>query len=178
MKGSFVVIDFGSTNSVAILCKRHESGKLEDIYLGDTTGQGFHSFPSVVVYKNEEVHAGYSAKSIISKSPQKKKLHFVQFVKRIIGLTYEEFLNLENKDMFGCEVFERDGKPYFRVHENDEVGKSGEEVASEIFKLIKTVADKRNETSVTDCYVTVPANYNDRQREAIINAASLAGFQV
>ena len=178
MKESFVVIDFGSTNSVAILCKRHENGRVESIQLGDRESQGLYSFPSVVAYTKEAVYAGCIAKGFISRSPRNKKMHFVKFVKRIIGLTYEEYLNLENKDVFGCEVFERDGKPYFRVYENDEVGKSGEEVASEIFKLIKTVADQRNETKVTDCYVTVPANYNDRQREAIMNAATLAGFQV
>ena len=179
MIDSFVVIDFGSTNSVAVLCKRHENGKLDDIHLEDSNdSQGFHNFPSVVAYSNEAVYAGNTAKKFISKLHRNKKVRVVKFVKRIIGLTYEEYLNLENKDIFGCEVFERNGKPYFRVYENDEVGKSGEEVASEIFKLIKEAADQRNERSVTNCYVTVPANYNDRQREAIINAATMAGFQV
>ena len=173
----FVAIDFGSTNSVAYLYKNGNPEQLRD-----GNDQHARGFPSVVQYSvdtqgNQVVYTG----SIVKKKLTQGNAPFVvKCVKRIIGLSYEEFEKLDNRDMFGCEVFEKDGKPYFKTSENDTVGKSGEEVASEIFKAIKVEADKRldNKKERLDCYITVPANYKDHQREAIKTAAAMAGFDV
>ena len=145
------------------------------------------NFPSLVKYvtKNGKttVYACNAAKNRKESSKIKsndESVRVVNCVKRMIGLSWKEFEELEDHSIFGnCDVFEKNGLPYFKISPDDNEGKSGVEVASEIFKVIKEVADVRLEyKGDLDCYVTVPANYKENQRDAIIEAAAMAGLTV
>ena len=168
--GSILAIDFGSSNSVAFLLK---NGNAEQI--SDNTEQGLCGFPSLVEYLGNRI---LTATVVKKRRQQARSTYSVSCVKRILGLTWDQYNALETKDIFGCEVVRgADGYPRFVVS-GDGRQVSPIEVAAELFRKIKFDADARNDAPVTDCFVTVPANYKENQRGAIKEAARMAGLDV
>ena len=110
---STLAIDFGTTNSVVFVFK---SGKLEAVPAGtyntDEHRQGSVLFPSFVEYTKHGVVVGNAAKNNFGRHNK----YVVAAVKRIIGLTYTEYKNLQDKSIFGCEVVKgQDGYPRFII---------------------------------------------------------------
>ena len=172
---STLAIDFGTTNSVVFVYK---SGKLEAVPAGtyntDKNQQGSTLFPSYVEYSKNGVIVGGAAKNNFGRNNK----FVVAAVKRIIGLSYTEYENLQEKSIFGCEVINgQDGYPKFVIDAEGNT-KSPVEVASEIFKVLKKEADAYTNRSYSKAYVTVPANFKDHQCRAIKEAAKLAGLEV
>ena len=172
---STLAIDFGTTNSVVFVFK---SGKLEAVPAGtyntDEHRQGSVLFPSFVEYSTRIPTVGSAAKKNFGRNNK----YVVAAVKRIIGLTYTEYENLQDKSIFGCEVVKgQDGYPLFIIDAESNT-KSPVEVASEIFKVLKKEADAYTNRSYSKAYVTVPANFKDHQCRAIKEAAKLAGLEV
>ena len=90
-----LAIDFGTTNSTA--CAFNNKNRVQ---LWNNQGSGDYSFPSFVEYTDKGVKVGKPAKLNMGKPG-----HFVvSCVKRLIGLRYDEYLKLEKKDIFGCDV--------------------------------------------------------------------------
>lgn len=165
-----LAIDFGTTNSAVYI---YRNGRIEP--LSNLSEQGKYLFPSFVEYTPKNVITCSAAKKNIGK----KNRYVVSCVKRLIGLTYKQYLDLDEKDIFGCKVIEgEDGYPYFIVDgEGRQV--SCIEVASELFRTIKSNADAFCAPRRFDkAYVTVPANFKDNQISAIKSAALLAGIEV
>lgn len=162
-----LAIDFGTSNSAAYIFKR----KMEVL----TDSNGNYLFPSYVMYNGDVAVIGNIAKINLGK-PGK---YVVASVKRLIGLRYEDYEKMDQKNIFGCEVVRgEDGYPRFVV--NNQGGlRSCIEVASEIFKAIKKRADYYGSPNVYDeAYLTIPANFDARQCKAIKLAATLAGLTV
>lgn len=162
-----LAVDFGTSNSSVYLKKN----KLEA--LCDQTGS--YLFPSFVEYTKTNIVTGFAAKRNLGKSGK----FVVASVKRLIGLTYEEYEQLEEKNIFGCEIVQGDdGFPRFIVSNNNKLV-SCIEVACELFKNIKERAEIYCEPRKFDyLYLTVPADYKPNQCDAICKAAELAGFKV
>lgn len=74
-------------------------GRCEQLANNDTTGE--YQFPSFVEYTKSSVVTGLSAKRNMGRT----KHYVVACVKRLIGLTYDEYEKLENKDIFGVKSF-------------------------------------------------------------------------
>ena len=165
-----IAIDFGTTNSVVFAFAKNE---VKQIWNNQNSGEYY--FPSFVDYSEKEVAVGNAAKLNIDKPG-----HFVvTCVKRLIGKTYDEYLKLEKKDIFGCEVVRGDdGMPYFVVSEDGTKKVNCIDVACELFKWIKASAEKICERTLTKAYVTKPANYLDNQVKAIREAARRAGLNI
>ena len=167
---SILAIDFGSSNSVACLLKKGHKQ-----VVNDNTESGIVAFPSFVEYKGNDILTATAAKKRRVKGMTK---FCVGCVKRLLGLTWDEYQHLEKKDIFGVDVVRgSDGYPRFVVSD-DGRQVTCVEVASELFRRIKNDADALNGAPIDDCYVTVPANYKDNQREAIKDAARDAGLNV
>ena len=164
-----IAIDFGTTNSAAYVYRSNDIESLPNL-----AEQGSYLFPSFVEY---------DAGSVITCSPAKKnvgKRHkfVVSCVKRLIGLSFEQYTKLKEKDIFGCEVVEgEDGYPQFIVSEAGQ-RVSCIDVASELFRTIKESADHYCGRVFTKAYVTVPANFKDNQVSAIRTAVVKAGLLV
>ena len=165
-----LAIDFGTTNSTACAFK---GKKREPIWNNEKAGE--YLFPSFVDYSDKGVKVGYAAKTSMGKPG-----HFVvSCVKRLIGLRYDDYLKLEKKDIFGCEVVRGDdGYPYFVVSEDGSKRVNCIDVACELFKWIKASAEKICERPLTKAYVTRPANFLDHQVKAIRAAARKAGLNI
>ena len=164
-----IAIDFGTTNSAACV---YRNDKVE--LLPNLSEQGSYLFPSFVEY---------DAGSVITCTPAKKNVgqqrkFVVSCVKRLIGLSFQQYSKLEERDIFGCAVVEGDdGYPEFIV---SEAGQRVNciDVASELFRTIKESADHYCGRKFTKAYVTVPANFKDNQISAIRTAVVRAGLSV
>ena len=168
---STIAIDFGSTNSAAYVCKNNTPTALA---CNDVSGE--FQFPSFVEYTKSGAVVGLTAKRNFGKD----KKYVVACVKRLLGKTYEEYLQIPDKTIFGCDVVRSSGGlPEFLVSSAEEnIRKSCVEVASEIFKAIKGDADNFLDRNCEYAYLTYPVDYNDNQKEAIKQACNLAGLEV
>lgn len=162
-----LAIDFGTSNSsVYIYTKRFE-------ILSDTNGN--YLFASCVEYVGGSTIVG----SIAKKNLGRPGKFVVANVKRLIGLTYDAYEAMEQKDIFGCDVVRGDdGFPWFVVSRKGDLVNCID-VASEIFKEIKNRADLFCAPLVYDqAYLTVPADFSPQQCNAIKQAAARAGLTV
>ena len=107
--------------------------------------------PSVILFDEGEFFVGDYAKQNAVAIPEQT----VEFVKREMGKSKAEFSR------------EFDGKPY-----------SAEELAAELLKVLKRDAEGELGTEITDAVITVPAYFNDAERQATIRAGELAGLRV
>ena len=171
IKETILAIDFGTSNSVAYLLRNGIAKQVND-----DIDSGLNSFPSLVAYQNGKVYSCNMAKR--GRRDGRFK-YIVSCVKRLIGLTYAQYKELPDQNVFGCDVVEGpDGYPRFVVSD-DGMQKDCIEVASEIFAAIKNNAMRLiGKGEIDECYVTVPANYQDNQREAIKRAAKMVGLTV
>ena len=107
--------------------------------------------PSVILFDEGEFFVGDYAKQNAVAIPEQT----VEFVKREMGKSKAEFAR------------EFDGKHY-----------SAEDLAAELLKVLKQDAEGELGTEITDAVITVPAYFNDAERQATIRAGELAGLRV
>ncbi|TET13633.1 MAG: molecular chaperone DnaK, partial [Actinobacteria bacterium] len=159
-----VGIDLGTTNScIAVM----EGGKSTVI----TNSEGGRTTPSVVsITKKGERLVGQLAKRQAALNPE----NTVYSIKRFIGRKYSE-VESERK-IVSYDV----KKGRNELAEVEMAGKSHtpEEVSSMILQKLKTDAESYLGTKITDAVVTVPAYFNDAQRQATKNAGKIAGLNV
>ena len=167
-----IAIDFGTTNSLAF-GRQRDQVRVVPISPGEYGTQSGNEMPSYVGYKKGEIVVGASARNKVADD----RYHVVSAVKRILGLTYEEYEKMEGNNVFGCEIVEKNGYPHFVIGEDGKTV-SAIDVASEIFRKIKERACLYLDRDVSEAYVTVPATYNDKQVSAIREAAKKGGLNV
>ncbi len=148
--GYILGIDLGTTNSAAAVYHNDEIKviKSSDNKMSDSVEK---MFPSIVYInkKSHEILVGIEAKKKYVSNPQNTVLE----IKRKMGTK---------------ETVEIDGYKY-----------TPEQISSYILKKIKTESEKfLNEKEITDAIITVPAYFNDAQRQSTIDAGRLAGLNV
>jgi molecular chaperone DnaK len=159
-------IDLGTTNScVAIM----EGGKPRVI----ENSEGDRTTPSIVAFtKDDEVLVGQSAKRQAVTNPQ----NTLYAIKRLIGRKYEDSVVQKDVGMVPYHIVRADnGDAWVEVH-----GKKmapPEISARVLMKMKKTAEDYLGET-VTEAVITVPAYFNDQQRQATKDAGRIAGLTV
>jgi molecular chaperone DnaK len=156
-------IDLGSTLSeVAIM----EGGK-PTIIVND---EGSRTTPSVISFsKDGERKVGSAAKRQAITNPKTT----VNLIKRFMGGTYDEVK--DNITHVQYDVINKGGYP--RVNINDREY-TPEELSAMILTKMKQIAEDYLQESVTDAVITVPAYFNDSQREATKKAGEIAGLNV
>ncbi len=164
--GKVIGIDLGTTNScVAIM----EGGKPRVI----ENSEGDRTTPSIVAFtKDDEVLVGQSAKRQAVTNPQ----NTLFAVKRLIGRKFEDEVVQRDIKMVSYKIVKADnGDAWVDVH-----GKKmapPEISARVLMKMKKTAEDYLGET-VTEAVITVPAYFNDSQRQATKDAGRIAGLSV
>lgn len=163
-KGKIIGIDLGTTNScVAIM----EGGQPKVI----PNAEGARTTPSVVAYKGDnEILIGIPAKRQAVTNPE----NTITSAKRFIGRKYSEVLS-ETKNVPYKVVPDSNGNAVFEVH-----GKivTPEEVSAQILKKMKETAEAYLGEKVTEAVITVPAYFNDSQRQSTKDAGRIAGLDV
>ncbi|MFA5015268.1 MAG: molecular chaperone DnaK [Actinomycetota bacterium] len=159
-----VGIDLGTTNScIAVM----EGGKPTVI----TNSEGGRTTPSVVgITKKGERLVGQLAKRQAALNPE----NTVYSIKRFIGRKYDE---VESERKIVSYVVKKGRNNLAEV----EVGGKDytpEEISAMILQKLKADAESYLGTGITDAVITVPAYFNDAQRQATINAGKIAGLNV
>ena len=137
--------------------------------------QGNRTTPSYVSFTEQERIIGDGAKNIASSNPT----NTVFDAKRLIGKKYDDPAIQTDLKHFSYNVFNNNGKPYIKVeYKNEEKTFSPEEISSMVLAKMKEIAESYLGESVTDAVVTVPAYFNDSQRQATKDAGAIAGLNI
>ncbi len=156
-------IDLGTTNSLVATVRSGQADTLPDI-------EGNHLLPSVVYYQSDKITVGHQARQ-----HQVSDAHnTIASVKRLMGRGIEDLKTLGEKLPY---TFSKTDSTVPRI-KTTAGDKSAVEVSAEILKVLK----KRGEDSLGDkiegAVITVPAYFDDAQRQATKDAATLAGINV
>ncbi|MCM8854310.1 MAG: Fe-S protein assembly chaperone HscA [Candidatus Thiodiazotropha sp.] len=156
-------IDLGTTNSLVASVRSGRAETLPD-------EQGRHLLPSVVQYQKDLVQVGYNAKQAEMEDP----LNTISSAKRLIGRGVDDISTLGNR------------LPYQFVQAHTTVPRiqtvAGEvspvEVSAEILKVLAQRAEDTLDGELSGVVITVPAYFDEAQRQATKDAAKLAGLPV
>lgn len=162
-KGRIIGIDLGTTNScVAIM----EGGSVKVI----ANAEGARTTPSIISYKDNERLVGIPAKRQAITNPERT----LYSTKRFIGRKYDEVLS-EIKMVPYKVAKNSNGDVVFKI---DTKNISPEEAAAQILTKMKETAETYLGEKVTDAVITVPAYFNDSQRQSTKDAGRIAGLNV
>ncbi|KAA3673319.1 heat shock 70kDa protein 5 [Paragonimus westermani] len=167
--GTVIGIDLGTTYSCVGV---YQNGRVEII----ANDQGNRITPSYVAFTTEgERLIGDAAKNQLTSNPE----NTIFDVKRLIGRTFDEESVQKDIIHYPFEVKDKNGKPYINV----KVGKGDrvfapEEISAMVLGKLKEFAEGYLGKNVTHAVVTVPAYFNDAQRQATKDAGVIAGLKV
>ncbi len=161
-------IDLGTTYSCVGV---YQNGNVEII----ANDQGNRTTPSYVSFTEEERLIGDAAKSVSSQNPK----NTIYDAKRLIGRDYNDQLLQDEKKNLSYEICNDNNKPKVQVEVKGETKKfTPEEISAMILTKMKNIAEAYIGSDVTDAVVTVPAYFNDAQRQATKDAGVIAGLNV
>ncbi|KAK4232619.1 putative glucose-regulated protein 78 of hsp70 family [Podospora fimiseda] len=166
--GTVIGIDLGTTYSCVGVMQK---GKVE-ILVND---QGNRITPSYVAFTDEERLVGDAAKNQAAANP----FNTIYDIKRLVGRKMSEKEVQTDIKHFPFKVISKDDKPNVQVTVNGEKKTfSPEEVSAMVLGKMKETAEAYLGKKVTHAVVTVPAYFNDNQRQATKDAGLIAGLNV
>src|SRR6056297_3471457 len=164
--GKVIGIDLGTTNSCVAVMEGDKAKVIEN-------SEGDRTTPSIVAFtKDDEVLVGQSAKRQAVTNPA----NTLFAVKRLIGRRFKDDVVQRDIDMVSYDIVEADnGDAWVKV--GDKKMAPPEVSARVLMKMKKTAEDYLGE-EVTGAVITVPAYFNDSQRQATKDAGKIAGLEV
>jgi molecular chaperone DnaK len=164
--GKIIGIDLGTTNScVAIL----ENGNVKVI----ENAEGARTTPSIIAYANDgETLVGQSAKRQAVTNPQ----NTLYAVKRLIGRRFEEDVVQKDIKMVPYTIAKADNGDAWVEVKGQKMAPP--QISAEVLKKMKKTAEDYLGETVTEAVITVPAYFNDSQRQATKDAGRIAGLDV
>ena len=164
--GRVIGIDLGTTNSCVAVMEGDKPKVIEN-------SEGDRTTPSIVAFsKDDQVLVGQSAKRQAVTNPN----NTLFAVKRLIGRRFEDDVVQRDIKMVPYAIVKADNGDAW-VEANDKQMAPPEISARVLMKMKKTAEDYLGET-VTEAVVTVPAYFNDSQRQATKDAGKIAGLDV
>jgi len=159
-------IDLGTTNSCVAVVEGQQPKVIENSEGGRTT-------PSVIAYTDgDEVLVGAPAKRQAVTNPEKT----LYAIKRLIGRRFSDDVVKKDADMVPYKIIKADnGDAWIGV---DDKKLAPPQVSAEILKKMKKTAEDYLGTDVKEAVITVPAYFNDSQRQATKDAGKIAGLEV
>lgn len=169
MSNDYVIgIDLGTTNSV---CAIFQNDRVEII----ANSEGSRTTPSYVAFNEKERFIGNAAKNQASMNSKNTIFNS----KRFIGREFDDPIIQEEIKNCPFKVVNVNGKPRFEVEFKSETKQySPEEIGSMILAEMKTIAENYLGEKVSKAVITVPAYFNNSQRESTKMAGQIAGLQV
>merc|ERR1712057_130479 len=169
VEGPAIGIDLGTTYSCVGIW---QNDRVEII----ANNQGNRTTPSYVAFTDTERLIGDSAKNQVAMNPTNS----VFDAKRLIGRKFNDPVVQSDTKHWPFKVVAKDGdKPHIQVQfKGEEKTFSPEEISSMILTKMKEVGEAFTGKSVKDVVVTVPAYFNDSQRQATKDAGTIAGLNV
>ncbi|QDZ22087.1 heat shock protein Hsp70 [Chloropicon primus] len=168
--GTTIGIDLGTTYSCVGVYK---NGRVEII----ANEQGNRITPSYVAFTDQERLIGDAAKNQATTNPERT----IYDVKRLIGRDFKDNTVQKDKKLLSYDIVDKAGKPYVstKMSSGDEEKVfSPEEISAMILTKMKDIAEGFLGKKVKNAVVTVPAYFNDAQRQATKDAGTIAGLNV
>ncbi|CAB4058108.1 HSPA1s [Lepeophtheirus salmonis] len=167
-KKKAIGIDLGTTYSCVGV---FENGKVEII----ANDQGNRTTPSYVAFTDTERLIGDAAKNQVALNPS----NTVFDAKRLIGRDYSDISLQKDMKHWPFEVENIGGKPRIKIeYKCEKKSFTPEEISAMVLTKMKETAEAYLGRTVTDAVVTVPAYFNDSQRQATKDAGAIAGLNV
>jgi len=161
-----VGIDLGTTNSLVAFINPEKNPQV----INDT-GKGL-LVPSVIHFDDQgEARVGNEAKAFLTTDPT----NTIFSVKRLLGRSYSDVAG--HQDVFSYKIIDDDTDALVRIKAGNRFY-TPIELSAEILKELKTRAEHALKTPVNRAVITVPAYFNDSQRQATRDAGKLAGLDV
>ena len=168
VEGPVIGIDLGTTYSCVGIFR---NGSVEII----PNELGNRITPSVVAFTDDDRLVGEAAKNQAALNPKRT----IYSVKRLIGRRYNDKEVQMDKKLLPYDIIDKDGKPYIQVETKGQKKLySPEEISAMILTKMKTVAENFLGTKVKNAVITVPAYFNDSQRQSTKDAGTIAGLNV
>ena len=159
-------IDLGTTNSCVAVIEGQQQKVIENAEGGRTT-------PSVIAYTdNDEVLVGMPAKRQAVTNPE----NTLYAIKRLIGRRFDDEVVSKDADMVPYKIIKADNGDAWVEASNKKLAPP--QVAAEILKKMKKTAEDYLGHEVKEAVITVPAYFNDSQRQATKDAGKIAGLDV
>ena len=163
--GKIIGIDLGTTNSCVSVMEGDRPKIIEN-------SEGDRTTPSVVAFTDGETLVGQSAKRQSVTNPQKT----VYAVKRFIGRKFSDKEVQKDKSILPYNIVEADnGDVWVKI---DDKKMALPEISAKVLMKMKKTAEEYLGAEVTDAVITVPAYFNDSQRQATKDAGKIAGLNV
>jgi len=158
-------IDLGTTNScVAIL----ENGIAKVI----ENSEGARTTPSIIAYTKDEILVGATAKRQAVTNPK----NTIYASKRLIGRKFDEKEVQKDIDLMPYSIVKADNGDAWIEANGEKL--APQQVSAEVLRKMKKTAEDYLGTTVTQAVITVPAYFNDSQRQATKDAGKIAGLEV
>ena len=158
-------IDLGTTNScVAIL----ENGSAKVI----ENSEGTRTTPSIIAYTDNEVLVGAAAKRQAVTNPK----NTIYAAKRLIGRKFEEDAVQKDIDLMPYSIIKAENGDAWVEANGDKLAPP--QISAEVLRKMKSTAEDYLGHEVTQAVITVPAYFNDSQRQATKDAGRIAGLEV
>jgi len=164
--GKIIGIDLGTTNSCVSVLDGEKVRVIEN-------AEGDRTTPSIVAFSDEgEVLVGQSAKRQAVTNPQ----NTLNAVKRLIGRRFEDKVVQKDISMVPYKIVKADNGDAWVDVKGDK--KAPPQISAEILKKMKKTAEDYLGETITEAVITVPAYFNDSQRQATKDAGKIAGLDV
>jgi molecular chaperone DnaK len=163
--GKVIGIDLGTTNS----CVGVMEGKEAKII---PNAEGVNTTPSIVAFVNGEILVGNAAKRLAVTNPK----NTLYAVKRLIGRAYTDPMVKKDQDLVPYNIVKADNNDAWV--EVDGKKYSPSQISAYILQKMKETAENYLGERVTQAVITVPAYFNDAQRQATKDAGKIAGLEV
>jgi len=164
--GKIIGIDLGTTNSCVAIMEGNTTKVIEN-------AEGARTTPSIIAYQEDgEILVGASAKRQAVTNPR----NTLYAIKRLIGRKFGEKEVQKDIDLMPYKIAAADnGDAWVEVRDNK---LAPQQVSAEILRKMKKTAEDYLGEAVTEAVITVPAYFNDAQRQATKDAGRIAGLDV
>ncbi|MEH6637648.1 MAG: molecular chaperone DnaK [Porticoccaceae bacterium] len=164
--GKIIGIDLGTTNSCVAVMEGDKAKVIENSEGGRTT-------PSIVAYSEDgEILVGQAAKRQAVTNPH----NTLYAVKRLVGRRFEDDVVQKDITMVPYKIVKADNGDAWIEVKGDK--KAPPQISAEVLKKMKKTAEDYLGEAVTEAVITVPAYFNDSQRQATKDAGRIAGLEV
>ncbi|WP_131781067.1 molecular chaperone DnaK [Legionella gresilensis] len=159
-------IDLGTTNSCVAIMEGDKPRVIEN-------AEGLRTTPSIVAFTdNDEILVGQSAKRQAVTNPE----NTIFAAKRLIGRRFDDSIVQKDIKMVPYKIIKADnGDAWIRVKGQD---KAPPQISAEVLRKMKKTAEDYLGEEVKEAVITVPAYFNDSQRQATKDAGRIAGLEV
>ena len=158
-------IDLGTTNSCVAIIENGVSKVIEN-------NEGARTTPSIVAYTNDEILVGASAKRQAVTNPK----NTIYAAKRLIGRKFKEQAVQKDIDLMPYKITEAsNGDAWVDVNGKE---LAPPQISAEVLRKMKKTAEDYLGQEISQAVITVPAYFNDSQRQATKDAGKIAGLEV